>query len=76
MKSILQLLANIALLPVAGCIFPGNRDLSDDPKEETAKGCAPGVFTPLQLVTAFGQMPPGLEPEIKKTERQNKTAGF
>jgi hypothetical protein len=30
MKSILHLLADIVLLPVTGCIFPGNRDFSDD----------------------------------------------
>jgi hypothetical protein len=30
MKSILKMLANLALLPVAGCIFPGNRDHSDN----------------------------------------------
>jgi hypothetical protein len=30
MKSILRILADIALLPVSGCIFPPNRDLSED----------------------------------------------
>jgi hypothetical protein len=30
MKSILRILADIALLPVSGCIFPPNRDFSDD----------------------------------------------
>jgi hypothetical protein len=30
MKFILHLLAYTALLPVTGCIFPGNRDYSDD----------------------------------------------
>ena len=30
MKSILRLLADLALLPVRGCTFPGNRDYSDD----------------------------------------------
>jgi hypothetical protein len=30
MNSILRILANIALLPVTGCIFPANRDYSDD----------------------------------------------
>jgi hypothetical protein len=29
MKTILRLLADIALLPVTGCIFHGNRDFSD-----------------------------------------------
>ena len=30
MKSILRALAEIVLLPVTGCIFPGNRDYLDD----------------------------------------------
>jgi hypothetical protein len=30
MKSILRILADLALLPVRGCAFPGNRDYSDD----------------------------------------------
>jgi hypothetical protein len=45
-------------------------------QRKIAKGCAPGVFTPLQLVTASGQMSSGFEPEIKKTGTHNKTAGF
>jgi hypothetical protein len=30
MKSILRILADIALLPVSGCILTGNRDYSGD----------------------------------------------
>jgi len=30
MANFLRLLADIALLPVSGCIFPGNRNRSDD----------------------------------------------
>jgi hypothetical protein len=30
MKIILNFLAKLALLPVSGCIFPRNRDYSDD----------------------------------------------
>jgi hypothetical protein len=30
MNSILLMLAKIAVLPVAGCIFPGNRDYMND----------------------------------------------
>jgi len=30
MKSILRILADLLLLPVTGCIFPGNRDYSEE----------------------------------------------
>jgi hypothetical protein len=38
MKSVLQILTAIALLPIAGCIFPGNRDYEDDRKRSKDEG--------------------------------------
>ena len=36
MKSFANILAEIALLPISGCIFPGNRDFSDEPVPSSA----------------------------------------
>jgi hypothetical protein len=39
MKSLLRILARIALLPVAGCIFPPNRDYSYGPDRLRSENC-------------------------------------
>lgn len=36
MRSILRILADIALLPVSGCIFPPNRDCSNERADSDA----------------------------------------
>ena len=41
MKSILRFLADLALLPVTGCIFPDNRDNSEAPANPPAAGDRP-----------------------------------
>jgi hypothetical protein len=38
MKSVLQILTAIALLPITGCIFPGNRDYEDNRNRSKDEG--------------------------------------
>ncbi len=43
MKSILRILADIALLPVSGCILPPNRDNRDNWDDSTRAHVSAGV---------------------------------
>ncbi|HEV2692779.1 MAG TPA: hypothetical protein VG347_07765 [Verrucomicrobiae bacterium] len=36
MKTFSRILADLALLPISGCIFPDNRDFSHDPASSSA----------------------------------------